>query len=342
MEACNRPGIYLSRGGSACAKPFPNTSTNYSHPAKYDEPDRLDNSLLGVFIWVNFMSIKKELKTLATRAGGSFKTVHDRQNVAGRLADQLKKMNIQIKAVSHLKSKHIESYISTRKEDGIGLRTLQNEMAGIRGILREAGRDTLADSERISNKSLQIHGASRDGTHKAMPDDRYQQLLKDLKEKDVGVWVCAQLERHLGLRAEESVQANKSIQMWAKQLESNQPLRVIYGTKGGRSRDVRPSDTEAAKKAVYEAINRFKDTKGRIIEKDNLKSAMNRHNSIMQSVGCKGIYSPHSLRYAFACDRIDKYFAEGYSKEDAYAQTSLDLGHGDGRGLYIKKVYSRR
>jgi hypothetical protein len=81
----------------------------------------------------------------------AFKTVHDRQNVAGRLADQLKKLNIQIKAVSHLKSKHIESYISTRKEDGIGLRTLQNEMAGIRGILREAGRDTLADSERISN-----------------------------------------------------------------------------------------------------------------------------------------------------------------------------------------------
>lgn len=288
------------------------------------------------------MSIKKELKTLATRAGGSFKTVHDRQHVAGRLADQLKKLNIQIKAVSHLKSKHIESYISARKDDGIGLRTLQNEMAGIRGILREAGRDTLADSERISNKFLEIHGASRNGTHRAMPDERYQALLNDLEVKDKGVWVCAQLERHLGLRAEEAVQANKSLHKWAKQLESNQPLRVIYGTKGGRNRDVRPVDTEVAKKAVYEALKRMKETDGKIIDKDNLKSAMNRHNSIMQSVGCKGVYSPHSLRYAFACDRVDCYEATGFSKADALAMTSQDLGHGDGRGTYVKQVYLRK
>jgi site-specific recombinase XerD len=288
------------------------------------------------------MSIKKELKTLATRAGGSFKTIHDRQNVAGRFADQLKKLNIQIKAVSHIKSTHIEGYINARKEDAIGLRTLQNEMAGIRGILREAGRETLADSERISNKSLKIHGASRDGTHRAMPDERYEALLNDLEVKDKGVWVCAQLERHLGLRVEEAVQANKSIHTWVKQLASNQPLRVIYGTKGGRNRDVRPVNTKDAEKAVYDALKRMEETRGKIIDKDNLKSAMNRHNSVMQGVGCKGVHSPHSLRYAFACDRVDSYQASGFSEADALAMASQDLGHGDGRGTYVKRVYLRK
>ncbi|MCR2697983.1 DNA-binding protein, partial [Salmonella enterica] len=50
-------------------------------------------------------------------------------------------------------------------------------------------------------------------------------------------------------------------------------------------------------------------------------------------------YSPHSLRYAWAQDAIRYYEEQGLSHKEALAVTSTDLGHGDGRGIYIEQVY---
>nr|WP_263452598.1 phage integrase N-terminal domain-containing protein [Klebsiella michiganensis] len=63
-------------------------------------------------------------------------------------------MNVQIKDLQHLKSSHIESYIQARLDSDITLHTLQNEMAALRTILTQAGREKFAHSERISNKTL--------------------------------------------------------------------------------------------------------------------------------------------------------------------------------------------
>ncbi len=288
------------------------------------------------------MSIRNVLITLASRADGSFKTISDRQNMVGRFADYLKDSNIQIKAIEHLKSKHIEQYIQSRLDKGVGLRTMQNEASAFRVILREAGRDVLADSERISNKALGISDASRDGTHLAMPNEMYNSLIERLDQVDKGVSACAQLERWLGLRGEEAVQSNKSILMWEKQLSEGDTVRVIYGTKGGRPRDVRVVDVARAREAIKYGRERMKETGGTLIDKKGLKSAMDRYAYVMRTNGCTGKYSPHSLRYAYACDSIDRYEAQGYSHKDALAQTSQDLGHGDGRGRYIQQVYLRR
>jgi hypothetical protein len=48
------------------------------------------------------------------------------------------------------------------------------------------------------------------------------------------------------------------------------------------------------------------------------------------------------MRYAFACDRVDAYLQQGFSKSTAFAMTSQDLGHGDGRGRYVERVYYKR
>ncbi|MFN7073946.1 DNA-binding protein, partial [Proteus mirabilis] len=40
---------------------------------------------------------------------------------------------------------------------------------------------------------------------------------------------------------------------------------------------------------------------------------------------------------------VEKYYlSQGFSQKEAYALTSMDLGHGDGRGDYIKRVYSQK
>lgn len=86
-----------------------------------------------------------------------------------RLAQDMKKLaqNIQVTRTSQLNARHIAGYIHERLAQGISLRTLQNEMAMVRSILAEAGRTQLSQSELISNQSLGISGASRDGMHQA-------------------------------------------------------------------------------------------------------------------------------------------------------------------------------
>jgi len=49
----------------------------------------------------------------------------------------------------------------------------------------------------------------------------------------------------------------------------------------------------------------------------------------------------HALHRAFARERIDVYRSQGMPLREALARTSMDLGHGDGRGRWVRMVYLR-
>ncbi|MFP1843854.1 integrase domain-containing protein [Lonsdalea quercina] len=286
--------------------------------------------------------LSREMQTLARQAGGSHKTIHDRLKIVERLASHLLALNIQIRTVQHLKAKHIECYIAGRLEQGITLRTLHNEMAAMRVMLRTAGRAKLADAERLSNKALGLSGASRDGTRQAITPERYRAALATLQQKDAGLALTLQLARMMGLRSQEAVQCSQSLQTWATALErGDEQLTVVFGTKGGRPRQTRVLDREALTQTVNQALTIAAPHNGRLIDKPDLKSAMNRWRSQTALAGLKGQYSPHSLRYAWAQDAMCYYRQQGVSNREACALVSMDLGHGDGRGRYLERVYGR-
>jgi hypothetical protein len=56
-------------------------------------------------------------------------------------------------------------------------------------------------------------------------------------------------------------------------------------------------------------------------------------------LGLTGQISAYNLHYSFNQEQIDKYLKQGYSKQKALDKASMDLGYGDGRGIYIKYVY---
>uniref|UniRef100_UPI00295889AA phage integrase N-terminal domain-containing protein n=1 Tax=Salmonella enterica TaxID=28901 RepID=UPI00295889AA len=72
--------------------------------------------------------LAQDMKKLAHRAGGSHKTVHDREQMAQRFARHLLAQNIQVTSTCQLKARHIAGYIHEWLAQGISLRTLQNEM----------------------------------------------------------------------------------------------------------------------------------------------------------------------------------------------------------------------
>ncbi|HCB0726715.1 integrase domain-containing protein [Klebsiella variicola] len=288
--------------------------------------------------------LEQEMKRLAQQAGGSHKTVHDRIALAQRFCERLvMAQNVQIRRVDHLKARHIEGYIRERLAQGISKRSLQNEMAAVRCILKQAGRDRLAQSERLNNRSLGLSGASRNGTKQAITSEHYRDVLETARVKDPGLAAALEISRLMGLRSQETVQSVQSLKTWRQALERGDTrLTVVFGTKGGRPRETVILDTGAIKKALDNALAVAEDRHGRLIDKPDLKSAMKYWHSQASRFGLTGAYSPHSLRYAWAQDAICHYLAQGFCEKEALAMTAMDLGHGDGRGRYVVQVYGRR
>ncbi|WP_448885233.1 integrase domain-containing protein [Citrobacter telavivensis] len=287
--------------------------------------------------------LEREMKNLAQQAGGSHKTVHDRIAIAGRFCEHLMELNIQIRYVHHLKAKHIEAYIQMRLTQGIQKKTLHNETAAIRKILTQAGREKLAQSERISNKSLGLAGVSRNGTRRAITPEHYQQVAETARLKDAGLAAALGLARLMGLRSQEAVRCSGSLKTWREALaRGDTRLTVVLGTKGGRPRDTLIQDTGAVKQALDNAIAVAERRNGRLIDAASLKQAMKYWRNQTLRMGLTGKYSPHSLRYAWAQDDIRRYLAQGFSEKEALAMVAMDLGHGDGRGRWVKQVYGYR
>ncbi|HCL5253969.1 TPA: integrase domain-containing protein [Salmonella enterica] len=288
--------------------------------------------------------LEQEMKWLAQQAGGSHKTVHDRIALAQRFCERLiLAQNVQIRRVEQLKARHIEGYIRERLAQGITKRSLQNEMAAVRCILKQAGRDRLAQSERLNNRSLGLSGASRNGTKLAITPEHYRDVLETARAKDPGLAAALELSRLMGLRSQEAVQSAQSLKTWRQALYRGETrLTVVFGTKGGRPRETVILDTAAVRKSLDNALAVAEDRHGRLIDKPDLKSAMKYWHSQASRLGLTGAYSPHSLRYAWAQDAIRHYLAQGFCEKEALAMTAMDLGHGDGRGRYVAQVYGRK
>jgi len=248
----------------------------------------------------------------------------------------LQQNNIQIKHVDHIKTKHIAGFIAERKTHA-GVGTLQNEMSHLRKILEKSGRHKIASSEALSNQSLGIDGRSRQGTKTACPEAVYQKAYAYAKGKDPQVAAVMQLQRTFGLRRQEAIRAGKSLKTWQKAITNGQnTVRLSYGAKGGRPRDVLILDREKALSAVKEALSVMKD--GQLLAGD-LKTAKNYYSHAVAEAGLSSEHSTHSLRYAWAQECVKALEKEGYDREEALALTSQYLGHGDGRGRWLKNVY---
>ncbi|XKM13297.1 integrase domain-containing protein [Orbaceae bacterium ac157xtp] len=285
-------------------------------------------------------SLKQQFTDAARQANGAYKTVHHRQIIMERLRQYLKVHNIQIKAIDQMKVIYIEGYVHSRLGQGISRRTLQNELAAIRQTLRAVGRVKLADHSRLTNQALGISGASRQGTKVAITQKQYQAIHQLAFNKSPALAATLDVAITLGLRGEEAVQSYKSMQTWQKALQKGQTrIQVVFGTKGGRPREVYIINPQKTLQVVNNALAMMQQQNGKLIDKPNLKQAMNYWRNSTSRLGLTGEHSPHCLRYAFTQHQIDHYLKQGYSEPEALAKASMDLGHGDGRGRYIKQVY---
>lgn len=285
-------------------------------------------------------SLNQQLKQAAMQAKGSGATEHARKLHVKRFSSYLKANNIQIRDISQIKTKYIQGYITQRLEQGVKKRTLKNEMSAIRKVLRMENRSKLANSPLISNEALGLTGDSRKGTKVAITNIQYQEIYQKAFQKSPALATTIEIARVLGLRGEEAVQSCQSLKTWQTALTNGASrLKVVFGTKGGRPRETTILDRTRVINAVNNAVAIAEQQNGKLINKATLKQAMTYWRNHCSSIGLTGKLAPHSLRYAFAQDLMRYYKAQGHSEKEVMAMVSMDLGHGDGRGRYIKLVY---
>ncbi|EHK2737135.1 integrase domain-containing protein [Salmonella enterica] len=287
---------------------------------------------------------RRDFVTLARDAGRSYATVADSMRIARYFLNYLRDNGIKLRHTDSIKTRHLIGYLQFRKEQGISVRTIQNERSAIRGVLNQAGRYKLADPDNplLSNKALGLEESSRAGTKQPLSPEAFYKAFKEVENNNRGVAAAMLLSYTLGLRTKEAVQSCKSVMTWKRSIETGQnSVRVVFGTKGGRPRNTVIVDRDAARRAINYAVNVMKENNGKLIDRPDVRKAIDTYRYYVRRAGLTGEKAPHSMRYHFSQEARRFYENGGYSDREIYAQVSMDLGHGDGRGRYVKHVYFR-
>lgn len=278
------------------------------------------------------------------RAGGAHLTIEARRRTAGRFAKLMHKLGFShLREPEQIKSKHIAAYAKARKDEGAATRTLQNELAHLRTILRLSRREQLADSAELSNAALGASGGTRRGTKQPMTEEQlFEVQLSARRQGRPGMAALLGLEFHLGLRGAEAIHACRdTLHRWRAELMTSSSIRVLAGTKGGRPRDVRILRPLAAAWAICAALEVCESQGGFLVVRKSGAPAggLKQARAIYHSWAHRAGVEPHSARYAFATHQMNDYVCRGYTQREALIAVSLALGHGDGRGRWVRSVY---
>ena len=101
---------------------------------------------------------------------------------------------------------------------------------------------------------------------------------------------------------------------------------VTSGTKGGRPRYTQAIQARAAETydVIKEALVYMKQHRYLVAGgKDGLKTARSKYHTLAAKVGLIGKFSPHSLRYAYAVEKITELRDQGYNRQEAFLRRSM-------------------
>lgn len=291
--------------------------------------------------------LQGDLKRIGYQLGGAHLTREARSATFNTFASTLHELGYNIRSAQQIGGKHLQAFATHRAVHGIGARTRANELSHLRAVLVHIGKQGLARNPAYSNQALNIERGSRVGTKQPLSDaaiTAFRERMAQLGRPGIGETL--ELQRALGLREMEALRGGQgdTLTRWQRELQERGHIRVVEGTKGGRPREVHPANSHRAQATVQSAQAVLQATGRRylVAQADGstttgLRQAQGVYRNLCHRAGIQS----HGARYAFARERLEAYRAQGYSEREARAATSLDLGHGDGRGRFIASVYAR-
>lgn len=285
------------------------------------------------------MGSDRSLTNSAWDAGGAHKTKRNRKGTMRRLDKHLRERGTNIRSIDYLKPKHVDDFVLYLiYERELAPRTVLTMVSDIRVTMIKAGYSERASRIKAANYPG-LAGASRKGKRLPMSLEKFEELCANVKNP--GVLVALRLGYAFGFRTKEMVMCQlDALRRFAKEIERLGTLYLVRGTKGGRPRYIKVIDRNEAISIVNDAIEVCKANGGYIIDAPNLKAAIGYFRGHVYRAGFKGQYCCHTMRYAWTQSSIHRYMGDGMSFRESLEATALDLGHGDGRGSWVRSVYA--
>lgn len=282
--------------------------------------------------------LRHQVSLAMQKSGGSTITLRAKSCHLALLSEFLAK-NFKLMDLSQLKPFHVHAFFDEIR-DGKALGTLQNYAASMRSALRLMGCKNLADSDHISNEVLGISGRSRGGTHRAITQQEIDVAIADALKIDQGFSLVIELMSMFGLRIREAITSPKSLAMWLKALEKGSDyIDLVFGSKGGRPRRTRIFNKEEAIGLIRRCIKYVNSNGGWLINRETREQALEFAYYAARKINLIGEISPHSFRYAFTHRQFDNYLELEFEEDVALAFLAEDLGHGNGRTTWVRRVY---
>lgn len=275
------------------------------------------------------------------RLGQSHRTQEARLSTAATFVKCIEANGVQIDTLKQIGGRHLRMFVAHQLQ-GSAPSTVRNQMAHLRECLRAVDKHALADDPTYSNANLGIPKTSRKGKKIPLTAEQVENLYAQAVARGrPGHGIGIKLQFVIGLRAEEIVQSSASVlARWLLELADGDAITVSEGTKGGYVRQTHVPDKEAAIAVITEALAIARRQGGFLIQHINPSPL-----SLEQAINCycnyfdyRGVQT-HSARYSFACKRMEAYMATGMTLKQALSRTGRDLGHGPGRGRWVKSVY---
>lgn len=225
------------------------------------------------------------------------------------------------------------------------LRNIQSSLNAMINLNRAA-----SDARRLTSFETGLPMRSRIGKKRPITDAEFAAAIeKALVIGEPGFVLMLQLERYLGLRGQEALMIWRALQRFqiAKAARGQAPerLEVLEGTKGGRYRAI--EFIEAKRDQTLEFLDQaftYASQNDQVLlkgKKATLLSARTRYTNLCQKIGLVGEIAPHSLRYAYATEKLTELHASGMTRKQASQWVAMNLGHGTSRDRFVRSVYGR-
>ena len=230
------------------------------------------------------------MKLCRENRDGSFSTQATRRRILDRIANQLHELGYRNMQAKSLKPKHVDALVSLWKDQGLGVGTLKNHMAGLRWWARKIGKGDMIPKD---NSAYDIGNRSQVAKESKAIDLDEKQLAKVTDEY---VRLSLQLQAAFGLRREEAIKFSPNYAIKNDHIK----LKPSW-TKGGRARTV-PIRTDKQRQLLEEVKALAKG--GALIPPD--QEYIEQQNRYDRQVRTAGIKNPHGLRHAYAQRRYEE------------------------------------
>lgn len=269
------------------------------------------------------------------------------RNFIGFLDEKFKMKNLR-----NLHDKHVVAYIQYRQAEGIAPKTLKNDLGAIRYMhdMIPNVKHELSDNKELKKVfSIELEKTPAVKGDRAWTEREYndmQQFVQDMAESDrrgaetaADVRDVMQLARTMGLRVTEAVAMSRS---QVEQALRSGVYQVKHEAKNGKwrqvplsvlGRQVMESRVQTVPRGdrlfirpgekTHAAVNRVE----KFLQNNRLQFETVEGRESRMYQGGSNALTYHGLRYNYVQDRVQQEMEKGYSKLQAAAIVTNEVGH---------------